>query len=116
MGKFCVSVTDDQLRAAYERRRRDSWPSTFEAAYADQWYRRLISVEAYCHVRRLEALAAYNQRRDTMRAQARAQGACHGRSSATPSAPTKTPRGQAQLSLLPSMDHKRRASGERDDD
>jgi hypothetical protein len=60
MGKFFGVTTDDQLRAAFERRRRANWPDSFDEAMADEWYRRLITIEAFCHMRRMQAQAAYN--------------------------------------------------------
>lgn len=105
MGKFCVMLTDDQIRAAYERRRRHTWPAGFDAAMADPMYARLVTLEAWCQERRKAAAQAYAERRHTQKRPALAH-------TTRPAAPSP------QLSLLEpaGLDHKRRAAGERLDD
>lgn len=105
MGKFCVMLTDDQILAAYERRRRPTWPEGFDAAMADPVCGRLVVLEAWCHERRKAAAQRYAERRQT-----RVRPAMQR--TERPALPP------AQLSLLPApaLDHKRRAAGERLDD
>jgi len=45
MGAFKVMLTDDQIRAAYERRRRPSWPG-FEQAMAQRGFALQVMTDA----------------------------------------------------------------------
>lgn len=91
-------LTDDMLHAAFVRRKRHDWPTTFEAAMADAICSRLVRIEAWCHARRQAAAQAYQQRRERL-------------------TPSKTKGCMPLPPTAPAMlDHKRLASGERADD
>lgn len=94
-----IQLTQDMLRSAYERRKRHDWPTTFEAAMADAICSRLVRIEAWCAARRQAAAQAYADRRTRLDA---------------------TKHKGWQLPLIPTapttLDHKRRAAGERADD
>jgi len=83
-----VQISQEQMRRAFEQQRRPTWPTTFDAAINDPFFERLVRLEA----RRLamRALAANRTR--------------------TTTANHPMPR------TAPTLDHKRRAAGERDDD
>lgn len=87
------AFTDDELRAAWQQRRRAHWPPSFDDAMADPLYLRLIRIEA--NLRAHRALLA--EQRAAMR-----------RERASTRAFSPAPRG--------GIDHKRLAAGERDDD
>ncbi len=88
--------TDEQLREAWQARRRAAWPATFEEAMNDPNYRQIVRIEA-----RIKA----NQ-------------AARRTSNKPVATPHRSPPGQLPLipSTPPVLDHKRRAAGERDDD
>lgn len=91
MTMAALKPTEDQLRAAWQARRRRDWPESFEAAMNDPTYSRILCIE----VRRREgrkAQAALTHHQPLRRA--------------LPALP----------SMPPVLDHKRRAAGERDDD
>jgi len=99
MGCWKVLISEEQSRAAYERRKRSTWPEGYEAAMADPICHRFVMLEAYRHARRASVAAALGQRTQARRMPAPARAY---------QAPTPT--------LAPAMDHKRLAAGERDDD
>jgi hypothetical protein len=105
MGAFKVMLTDDQIRAAYERRRRPSWPG-FEQAMAQRGFALQVMTDAWSHERAKQAFVDKQQQR-----------AWRQRTVVPQTLPKETP---VQASLIPAhaplMDRKRRASGERDDD
>lgn len=95
---MAIALTQPLLQAAFERRRRRDWPETFEAAMTDPYCQALIKLEAFCHARRMQASNAYNKRRDARRA--------------TASAPKWSP----AFTKPATLDAKRLAAGEREDD
>lgn len=95
---MAVTLTQSMLQAAFVRRRRSDWPDTFEAAMTDPMCQALIKLEAFCVARRKQAADAYNKRRDARRA--------------TASAPKWSP----AITKPATLDAKRLAAGERDDD
>ena len=93
-----IAMTQTMLQAAFERRRRSDWPDTFEAAMTDPVCQALIKLEAFRHARRKQASDAYNKRRDARRAAA--------------SAPKWSP----AFTKPATLDAKRLAAGEREED
>ena len=93
-----VVITEEQLRAAWAQRKRATWPSTFEDAMNDPHYSRILRIEV-----RLRSNFA-------KRAEERQPALLKHPPALKP----------AQMPLIPTsppvLDHKRRASGERDDD
>lgn len=84
----CRHFTDEELRAAWQRRRRTDWPPTFEEAMNDPTFSHLVRIEA-----RLRSRLATAKHQPIAR-------------HAVPAQPT----------TQPMLDFKRRAAGERDDD
>lgn len=82
--------TEEQLRAAWQARRRSNWPETFEEAMNDRCFSGLVRIEARLNDNRSKTAQAVRR-------------------------PTSNP-----LIPIPQtpivMDAKRRAAGERDDD
>ncbi len=89
--------SEEQLRAAWQDRRRATWPATFEEAMNDTSYRQIVQIEA-----RIKANQAAKRVAKTT----------------APKPIRSLPKGHLPLipSTPPVLDHKRRAAGERDDD
>lgn len=95
---MAIALTQPMLQAAFERRRRADWPDTFEAAMTDPVCQALIKLEAFCHARRRQAAQAYETRRQALRAQPNGN------------------RWAPHLNKPVTLDAKRLAAGEREDD
>lgn len=100
MAPLRVTVTADMLHAAWARRRRADWPSTFDATMASPLLSRLV---------RMEAIRAELARRRA------AEALPAARTSPAP-LPQRSPARALRGGLANSFDAKRLAAGDRDDD
>jgi len=96
-----IEPTDEQLRLAWQERRRADWPATFEAVMASPMLSRLVRTHA-CH----NALGEHIHREVVVPPEP--PPAVH-----TPARPASTLRVPTQPPLF---DRKRAAAGEREDD
>ncbi|HEV7913015.1 MAG TPA: hypothetical protein VGP22_04565 [Albitalea sp.] len=97
-----VETTDQQLREAYEQRRRADWPPTYEEVMEHPVYGRVVQMHA-CHAAAIEHVTHL----EVVAPEAPPpRGTVHARAPQTLRVPKQKP----------FLDRKRAASGDRDDD
>lgn len=94
-----VELTDEQLRSAYEERKRSDWPASYEEAMQHPTYSRLVRM----HASHDAVMARMVVHRPVVQPP-------------EPPPPRTTARPLSVPRHPPILDHKRAAAGERDDD